>query len=309
MHEHEANKSELSAETPHSVGHNTELTCNVAQAVPSVINTTYHSLNSGHKLTTLRAPSGRSRRRRPHSQPVRARPGGLVMPRFGSVWFRGGFCWTLNWTVGPVQENPWTRTWTLPKDPLLGSGSGRFARTRTGPKDPLGSGSQRFVNQTQRTKEKNANMWGEWGNANARGVIFTNQTCGEWRAGAGHKNGMGNFAAFTIKVCRRAHLLSIQAYTVYKRWTVYTVMSSTRKNMIQVGLKKRTCRAIFIMVLTSKGTHNSLIIPLCLSRGTHMSIAVGTLQYLQCLEYFQCQPVVLLWVGERRIRITKKILW
>jgi hypothetical protein len=66
---HEANKPGLSAETqPHSVGHNTELTCNVAQAAPSVINTTYHPLKSGHKLTTLRAPRGRSRRRRPHSQ-------------------------------------------------------------------------------------------------------------------------------------------------------------------------------------------------------------------------------------------------
>src|SRR5216683_3046701 len=50
---HEAKKSGLSAETqPHSVGHNTELTCNVAQAAPSVINTTYHSLKSGHTLTT-----------------------------------------------------------------------------------------------------------------------------------------------------------------------------------------------------------------------------------------------------------------
>jgi len=80
MHEHEAKKSGLSAETqPHSGGHNTELTCNVAQTAPSVINTTYHSLKSAHKLTTLRAPRRlrrRSRRRRPHSQPVRARPGG-----------------------------------------------------------------------------------------------------------------------------------------------------------------------------------------------------------------------------------------
>src|SRR6266851_5814245 len=77
MHEHEANKSELSAETqPHSIGHNTELTCNVAQAAPSVMNTTYHSLKSGHKVTALRAPRRRSRRRRPHSQPVRAKPGG-----------------------------------------------------------------------------------------------------------------------------------------------------------------------------------------------------------------------------------------
>src|SRR6266851_6281250 len=77
MHEHEANKSGLSAEMqPHSVGHNTELICNVAQAAPSVINTTYHSLKSAHKVTTIRAPRRPSRRRRPHSQAVRARPGG-----------------------------------------------------------------------------------------------------------------------------------------------------------------------------------------------------------------------------------------
>src|SRR5216683_4432833 len=81
MHEHEANKSGLSAEMqPHSVGHNTELICNVAQAAHSVINTTYHSLKSAHKVTTLRAPSRRSRRRRPHSQAVRARPGGQDDP-------------------------------------------------------------------------------------------------------------------------------------------------------------------------------------------------------------------------------------
>ncbi len=72
---HEAKKSGLSAETqPHSVRHNTELTCNVAQAAPSVINETYHSLKSGHKATTLRAPRRPSCRR--HSQAVRARPGG-----------------------------------------------------------------------------------------------------------------------------------------------------------------------------------------------------------------------------------------
>src|SRR6266851_7181320 len=54
---HEAKKSGLSAETqPRSVGHNTELTCNVAQAAPSVIDTTYHSLKLGHKVTTLRTP-------------------------------------------------------------------------------------------------------------------------------------------------------------------------------------------------------------------------------------------------------------
>jgi hypothetical protein len=81
MHEHEANKSELRAETqPHSVGHNTEVTCNVAQAAPSAINTTYHSLKSRHKLTTLHAPSRCSRRRRPYSQPVRVRPGGQDDP-------------------------------------------------------------------------------------------------------------------------------------------------------------------------------------------------------------------------------------
>jgi hypothetical protein len=77
---HEAKKSGLRAETqPHSVGHNAELTCNVAQAAPSVINTTYHSLKLGHKLTTLCAPRRRSRRR-PHSQVVPARPGGQDDP-------------------------------------------------------------------------------------------------------------------------------------------------------------------------------------------------------------------------------------
>ena len=77
-HMHEANKSGLSAETqPHSVGHNTELTCNVAQPAPSVINTTYHSLKSGHKVTTLSAPRRRSRRRRhPHCH----LPGGATRP-------------------------------------------------------------------------------------------------------------------------------------------------------------------------------------------------------------------------------------
>src|SRR6266851_5522765 len=79
MHEHEAKKSGLSAETqPHSVGHNTVLTCDVAQAPPSVINTTHTTLKSGHKVTTLRAPRRRSRRR--HSHAVRARPGGQDDP-------------------------------------------------------------------------------------------------------------------------------------------------------------------------------------------------------------------------------------
>src|SRR6266851_9514958 len=57
MHEHEAKKSGLSAKMqPHSVGHNTELTCNVAQAAPSVIDTTYLALKSRHRVTTLCMP-------------------------------------------------------------------------------------------------------------------------------------------------------------------------------------------------------------------------------------------------------------
>jgi hypothetical protein len=58
------------------VGHNTELTCNVAQAAPSVINTTYQSLKSGHKVTTLHAPRRHSCHCHPHSQAVWARPRG-----------------------------------------------------------------------------------------------------------------------------------------------------------------------------------------------------------------------------------------
>jgi hypothetical protein len=38
----------------------------------------------------------------------------LGLLRFGSVRFRGKFPQTLNQTVGPVRENPWTRTWTCP---------------------------------------------------------------------------------------------------------------------------------------------------------------------------------------------------
>jgi len=112
MHEHEANKSGLSAETqPHSVGHNTELTCNVAQAVPSVIKTTYHSLKSRHKVTTLRAPSRRSRRRRPYSQPVRVRPGGQDDPHtVASCHCPSLVSYHVNRCLGPVVVRP-RRRW------------------------------------------------------------------------------------------------------------------------------------------------------------------------------------------------------
>jgi hypothetical protein len=35
---------------------------------------------------------------------------GVVLPRFGSVRFKGHFPRTLNRTIGPVQGNPRTRT-------------------------------------------------------------------------------------------------------------------------------------------------------------------------------------------------------
>ena len=109
MHEHEAKKSELSAETqPHSVRHNTELTCNVAQAAPSVIITTYHFLKSRHKVTTLRAPSRRSHRRRPHSQPVRARPGGQDDPHTVASC-PSLVSYNVNRCLGPVVVRPQRR--------------------------------------------------------------------------------------------------------------------------------------------------------------------------------------------------------
>ena len=107
---HVASVLSAEAETqPHSVGHNTELTCNVAQAAPSVINTTYHSLKSGHKLTIIRAPRRRSRRRRPYSQPVRVRPGGQDDPHTVASC-PSLVSYDVNRCLGPVVVRP-RRRW------------------------------------------------------------------------------------------------------------------------------------------------------------------------------------------------------